>query len=214
MTTTAADFTDFDKSLIRKWGSKILAVAPMSVAFPTAFFDAATYLPLAFPTGSFSLGAISTDGVKESVSIKTDEVVIDQSAQPARVDLSTKSSTLQVTFEEATAWTHALRSGIPLSQWPADKHAAFSIDEGDVSDFPFMRIFLIARDGVDTAAHYRVEGALKAQVSDLGDRQLSRNKEESFEVTFTLFQDDTDTKHRSYIKRQDGPGYATHLTEA
>lgn len=214
MTATTADFADYDKSLIRKWGSKILAVAPMETAIPTKFFDADTHMPLAFPSGAFSLGAISTDGVKNATSIKTDEVTIDQSAQPARVDLSTKSSTLQVTLEEANAWNHALRAGIPFSQWPTDKHAAFGVDEGDVSDFPFMRLFIIARDGVDSAAHYRVEAAFKAQISDVGDRTLSRSKEESFDLTWTLFQDDKDTKRRSYLVRQDGPGYATHLTEA
>ena len=212
--TTTADFTDFDKSLIRKWGTKILAVAPMSTAIPTSFFDAITYTPLAFPVGAFSLGSISTDGVKDSVSIKTDEVSIDQSAAPARVDLSTKSETLQLTLEESNAWTHALRAGIPLSKWPTDKKASFAIDEADASDFPFMRIFIIARDGVDTDAHYRVECALKAQISDVGDRTLSRTKEEAFEVTFTLFQDDTDATRRSYIIRQDGPAYTTHLATA
>jgi hypothetical protein len=214
MADTDIDFTDsYNTSRIRKWGTKIAAVAPMSVVFPTRFFDATTNIPLALPSGTRVLGAIDTDGIKQATSVKTDEVDIDQSTAPARVDMTSKTSTLQAKFMEATAWTHALRSGIPLEQWPETADAAFSIDEADASDYPFMRLFIIARDGVGADAKYRVEAALKAQVSDVGDRSLARSSSESFDTTFTFFQDEKDAARRSYVIRQDGPGYTAHLTE-
>lgn len=211
---TTDDLNDYDRSLVRKWGTKILAVGPTSIPVPTAFFDSVTHKPFAFPDGMFGLGFVTTDGIKENVSIKTDDTNMDQTLSPVRKDITGKDKTLQVTFGEVSAWTQALRAGIPLEQWPADKTGAFAIDEGDVAEMPHMRLYLIAVDGEGDDAHYRVEYALDAQVSDIGDRTLSRSTEEHFETTFALFQDSDDSKRRSYIIRQDGPGYSTHLTEA
>lgn len=213
MAGTAPDFTDVDRRNVRKWGTKIIAVGPMSIAVPSKFFDSETNIPLAFPAGMFSMGYVTTDGVKENVSIKTDDVAMDQSLAPVRRDITGKDSTLQVTFGEVNAWTEALRAGIPLEDWPVDKNAAISVDQGEVKEMPHMRVYIIARDGEGADAHYRVEFAPDAQVSDLGDRTLSRGTEEHFDTTLSLFQDMDDAKRRSYITRQDGPSYTTHLTE-
>jgi hypothetical protein len=181
-----------DNRLVRKHGTQILAIADYATAFPTTLWETGSdtfVVPKALPTGYRDMGYISTDGIQNSSDVSTSDVQAVQTTNPVRSDIDSIVKTLQVTLLEASAWVQGLAHGLPVSEWPEDKTAAYEYLDGDRSDFPYYRLLVLTQDGVGADAFYRIEGAFRAKVTDIGDRSLQRSDAEMFQRTFTCYQD-------------------------
>ena len=197
------ELQETDTRFVRKWGNKLLAVMDYSAPVPAEFFGE-DHLPI-LPDGALQLGFITTDGVQQAVDVSTSNVQMDQQIDSVRSDVDGLDRTMQVTFGESNAWTKALSYGVPLADWPESKYVPSDFDDGDFVDFPYMRVFVIASDGVGDQAFYRVEYAYRAKVTGLGNRTLQRSDAEVRQFTFGLFRDPTTRK--SIREIEDGPGF-------
>jgi hypothetical protein len=192
-----ADQLDDDNRFVRKHGTQILAIADYSAAVPAAWFENVVdgqgavvgQIPKVLPTGYKNMGYISTDGIQESTDVSNSEVQAVQDLEPIRSDIDSITGTLQVTLLEMSSWVKALAFNYPVSQWPANKAAAWEFHRGAVSEFPYFRLFILTQDGVGLDAVYRVEFAYRAKVTDIGDRTLNRSDAEMMQRTFTLYKD-------------------------
>lgn len=173
---------------IRKFGTALLAVADYSTPAITEFWNA-DGTPKALPQGYKALGYITTDGIKMQRSITTANTEMLQDLEPVRTDITAKTRTLQVQFGEANAWTKALAAGLPVSQWSQTKDADWEFTDGQIHDFPYLRLLLLMQDGIGNDAFYRVEYAYRAKITAQGDQTKSRTAVEEEDMTFTVFRD-------------------------
>lgn len=179
-----------DNRNVHKWRNTLLGIADASVEIPESFFSASDGLPIALPTGFKNLGYITTDGISHSYDVSSDDTNMLQDLDPVRSDITSLGHTLQVAFGETNGWTKALAHGLPVSQWPTDKNAAWIYDDGAIGDFPYYRLYTISQDvspgGVTV---YRVEFGYRAKVTDIDDRSLNGSDVEEVNRTFTFYRD-------------------------
>ncbi|KAE8130213.1 MULTISPECIES: hypothetical protein [Bifidobacterium] len=178
-----------NSSYVRKHGTSLLAVADYSTPMPTSFFDATTGNPIVLPTGFMNLGYVSTKGFTLKKDMKSDDTTMLQDLDPVRSDLSSSTRTLAAEFGESSAWVKSLTAGIPVSAWPAQNSAKWSIDEQGTKEYPYLRLLLLSQDGVSDQAVYRVEAAYRAKITDVADRTMNRSDPEVEAVTFTCYKD-------------------------
>lgn len=192
-TPTIADVQQYmqnDPGNVRKHATMILAIADYSTTAPEKFFGD-DGLPCQLPTGYKQMGYVTTKGVVEKRSVKTDDTTMMQDLEPVRSDLSSSTRQIDVTFGEANAYTEALRAGLPVASWPESKDSkTWSYTERGLSQLPLYRIYLIAQDGVGADAVYRVEFAYKATITGFGDRTLDRTDTEDLGFTFDVLTDE------------------------
>jgi hypothetical protein len=195
-----------DTRFIRKWGNKLLAVADYDTLAPAEWFDVDA-LPV-LPSTMKQMGFITSDGVQINNSVSASTVMMEQSINPVRSDIDSVERTLVVTFGESNAWTKALYYGLPVSTWAADKYTPTDFDDEDFVDYPYLRLAVLASDGVGAQAFYRVEYAYRAKVTGLGNRTLQRSGPETRQFTFSIYQDPQTGKAVREV--ENGPGFA-HL---
>lgn len=192
-TPTIADVQQYmqnDPGNVRKHATMILAIADYSTLAPETFFGA-DGLPCKLPDGYKQMGYVTTKGVVEKRSVKTDDTTMMQDLEPVRSDLSSSTRQIDVTFGEANAYTEALRAGLPVASWPESKDSkTWSYTERGLSQLPLYRIYLIAQDGVGADAVYRVEFAYKATITGFADRTLDRADTEDLGFTFDVLTDE------------------------
>ena len=192
-TPTIADVQQYmqnDPGSVRKHATMIIAIADYSTPAPEKFFGD-DGLPCKLPDGYKQLGYVTTKGMVEKRSVKTDDTTMLQDLEPVRSDLSSSTRQLDVTFGEANAYTEALRAGLPVASWPESKDSkTWAYTERGVSQMPLYRIYLIAQDGVGADAVYRVEFAYKTTISGFGDRTLDRTDTEDLGFTFDVLTDE------------------------
>ncbi len=192
-TPTIADVQQYmqnNPGNVRKHATMIIAIADYSTPAPEKFFGA-DGLPCQLPEGYKQLGYVTTKGMVEKRSVKTDDTTMLQDLEPVRSDLSSSTRQLDVTFGEANAYTEALRAGLPVASWPESKDSkTWAYTERGVSQMPLYRIYLIAQDGVGADAVYRVEFGYKTTISGFGDRTLDRTDTEDLGFTFDVLTDE------------------------
>ena len=186
---SVADQLADNSTYVRKHGTAILAVADYSTAMPDTFFDATTGLPIKLPDGYKNMGYVSTKGFTVKKDSKSDDTTMLQDLDPVRSDLSSSGRTLAVEFGEMSAWVKSLMAGLPVSSWPAQNGAKWSVSEKGAKESPYYRLLLITQDGVGPQAVYRVEAAYRAKITDFVDRTLNRNDAETENPTFSCFKD-------------------------
>ncbi len=216
MSELAIELTD---TRVRKWGMLKIGISDYGVSTitvpgdaktnPGDYFDKTTYKPKAFPTGVKELGYITTAGITDAKSISSNSTTMLQSLTPVRSDLESIEKTLQGVFGESNSYTNALYHGLPVSQWPADKDAAWAYSDGAASAFPYYTLWLQGVDGVGAQSIYRYEIGYRCTITAIENRVLNRSDPEGFGFTFSLFADPV--TGLSHSRAEDGPGYATHL---
>lgn len=189
---------------VRKWGSKLLFVQPMTSAPPTTFFGVEDHLPI-LPADAKIFGFITTDGIDQEDSVSSENTQMDQALEPVRRDLTGIEKTLLTNLGEDNAYVQALWHGVPVEDWPATSVGPWIYHDGAISDYPYMRLGVIAVDGVGDMARYRYEYAYRAAITSKGARKLARNASETYSCTWGLFRDAVAKK--SYSRLQDGPFY-------
>ena len=201
-----SDLLEVDNSLIRKWGRHIIYVQDYSAPVPTAFFDAEGFPVI--PADAFNLGFTTTDGLVLGQSVSSTDTNMSQWVSPARSDLESIVQTFAFTLgESSSAWAHALRRGIPLADWPADKKSPYSFGATTkFEDFPKVRLWAVAADGVGDQAFYRVEYAPQAKITATGDRTLARPTNETLPFTLTAYED-TAAGGDPVWTMENGPGF-------
>ena len=201
-TPTIADVQQYmqnDPGSVRKHATMVLAIADYSTPAPEKFFGD-DGLPFQLPDGYKQMGYVTTKGVVEKRSVKTDDTTMMQDLEPVRSDLSSSTRQIDVTFGEANAFTEALRAGLPVASWPESKNSnTWAYTERGLSQLPLYRIYLIAQDGVGADAIYRVEFAYKASISGFGDRTLDRPDTEDLGFTFDVLTDEKTGKQYTKI---------------
>lgn len=201
-TPTIADVQQYmqnDPGSVRKHATMIIAIADYSTPAPEKFFGD-DGLPCKLPDGYKQLGYVTTKGMVEKRSVKTDDTTMLQDLEPVRSDLSSSTRQLDVTFGEANAYTEALRAGLPVASWPESKDSkTWAYTERGVSQMPLYRIYLIAQDGVGADAVYRVEFGYKTTISGFGDRTLDRTDTEDLGFTFDVLTDEKTGKQYTKI---------------
>lgn len=201
-TPTIADVQQYmqnDPGSVRKHATMVLAIADYSTPAPEKFFGD-DGLPFQLPDGYKQMGYVTTKGVVEKRSVKTDDTTMMQDLEPVRSDLSSSTRQIDVTFGEANAFTEALRAGLPVASWPESKDSkTWAYTEHGLSQLPLYRIYLIAQDGVGADAVYRVEFAYKASISGFGDRTLDRPDTEDLGFTFDVLTDEKTGKQYTKI---------------
>lgn len=184
-----ATLLDDDNRLVAKHGTQLMGIADYSADVPDAWFAGTPLTPAPLPSGFRNMGYITTDGIGKAADVSTSAVNMVQDRDPVRTDIDSKTSTWTVTFGEANAWTKGLYYGLPVEEWVANKAAAWEYHDGEVTEDPEYRLYVITQDRVGASAIYRVEFAYKAKVTDLGDSSLQRSDPETTEFTFTLLKD-------------------------
>lgn len=201
-TPTIADVQQYmqnDPGSVRKHATMVLAIADYSTPAPEKFFGD-DGLPFQLPDGYKQMGYVTTKGVVEKRSVKTDDTTMMQDLEPVRSDLSSSTRQIDVTFGEANAFTEALRAGLPVASWSESKNSkTWAYTERGLSQLPLYRIYLIAQDGVGAEAVYRVEFAYKASISGFGDRTLDRPDTEDLGFTFDVLTDEKTGKQYTKI---------------
>ena len=201
-TPTIADVQQYmqnDPGSVRKHATMVLAIADYSTPAPEKFFGD-DGLPFQLPDGYKQMGYVTTKGVVEKRSVKTDDTTMMQDLEPVRSDLSSSTRQIDVTFGEANAFTEALRAGLPVASWSESKNSkTWAYTEHGLSQLPLYRIYLIAQDGVGADAVYRVEFAYKASISGFGDRTLDRPDTEDLGFTFDVLTDEKTGKQYTKI---------------
>lgn len=179
-----------NNSLVRKWGSAIIAIQDYSEPVPETFFDTATRKPI-LPASAKRLGLVTTDGATASRSVSSTDTTMWQDPEPVRSDLESIVNTIAMAFGEGSnAYVQALNAGVEVANFPEKPDAPFIFGpDVDFTDFPYYRLWLVMRDGVGAQTRYRIEYAPKAKISTLGDRNFSRANPESLSVTFSAFKD-------------------------
>lgn len=187
MADTFGSLLKVDNSLVRKWGRALVAVQDFSEPVPESFFTEAGHPEL--PATAKQLGFITTDGITAGKAVSSTPTNMMQDLSPVRSDLEGIEKTVACAFgESSNAYVHAVYNGIEVADFPATPSAAFIFD-GEMADFPYYRLWLIAADGVGDQVRYRVEYAHKAKVTSLTDRGLSRANAETLGFTFGCFKD-------------------------
>lgn len=186
--TDVASMLNDTNTNIRKYGTQLLAIADYDTAAPDEFWNT-DGTPKPVPDGYKIMGYITTDGIRQTRSITTNNTEMVQDIDPVRTDVTARTHTLQVEFGEANAWTKAAAHGVPVSEWPTDKDGDWEYTDSTVSDFPYVRLLVLMQDGVGDAAHYKVEFAYRAKITAQGNRQANRSNVDSEDMTFTLFRD-------------------------
>ena len=194
---------------VRKWGRMLLAIADESTPVPTEFFTP-QHLPIALPEGYKDMGFITTDGLTETDALTAEDTMMLQSLEPVRNDVTGRVQTIAGAFGESNAWTNALAHGLPVSEWPEAPDAPWVYDDGELSDWPYYRVFLIGQDGVGPNAVYKVEFAYRAKVTSKTDRVKSRTAPETLGFTFGLYKDPAAGK--TFTRAQNGPSMNPPVT--
>lgn len=194
---------------VRKWGRMLLAIADDTTAIPSEFFGE-DHLPIALPAGYKDMGFISTDGITETDSLTSEGTTMLQSLEEVRNDLTGRVQTLALAFGESNAWTNALAHGRPVSEWAEDRDAPWIFDDGELSDWPYYRLFLIGQDGVGPSAIYKVEFAYSAKITAKTDRVKNRSTPETIGFTFGLYKDPVVDK--SFTRAENGPSMNPPVT--
>ena len=180
---------EVDNSLVRKWGRLLVAVEDYSAAVPTTFFNTTDHTPV-LPATAKQLGFITTDGVTLGRSISSTDTQMLQWTEPVRSDLESDVSTIACAFGEATNGNvQAVYAGLPVSEFPSNPKAPWSMPIGESADFPYYRVHLLGVDGVGDQAVYRYVYGYKGKVTSLTDRTLARSNPETIGFTFTLYKD-------------------------
>lgn len=189
---------------VRKWGTQLIFLQAPDAEIPETFFGVEDKLPI-LPTDALQLGFITTDGVSSEDSVSSENTSMLQSLQPVRRDLSGVEQSLTVAFGEDNAFVQALWHGVPFNQFPATSDGSWIFDDGEIADYPYFRLGLIAQDGVGSQARYRYEYAYRATVTAKTARSLNRADAESYGFTFGLYKDPVAKK--SFTRSQNGPTY-------
>lgn len=198
--------TNTRRDHVRKWGTQLLAVEDGDAAVPSAWFDVADHLPTALPAGAKILGFITTDGMTQAKAISREGTQMVQSLENVRDDITGIEQTLAVTFGQASSgWVNALIHGKQPSEFPADAHAPWVFHDGEITDYPYLRVHVIMQDGVGDQAFYRYEYGYAAKIISLNDRTLNRTTAEGLGVTFGLFKDVA--AGRTLTRAENGPGF-------
>lgn len=198
------DNIETDNRLVLKHGNKILAIADYDEP-PVEELFTLEGEPSPLPVAFRQMGYVTTDGVTQGNDTSSTDTNMDQDVEPVRSDIESITRTLAATFGEANAWVNGLFHALPVSEWPAEKTAAWDYTFGEVSDPPFYRLLLLTQDGTGSQTKYRVEQAYRAKVTNLGERTLSRADAEGFQFTFGLYKDPATNK--TYRRAQNGPFY-------
>lgn len=198
---------EVDNSLVRKWGRALVAVQDYSAPVPTTFFNATTGLP-ELPSDAKQLGFITTDGITAGKAVSAEDTTMMQWLEPVRSDLTGITKTLGCAFGEGSnAYVHAAYNGVEVADFPASPDGAFIFDGGEMADFPYYRLWVIAADGVGDDARYRIEYAYRAKITALTDRTLARANPETMGFTFGCFKDPVTGKDVSVM--ENGPKFVT-----
>lgn len=189
---------------VRKWGTIILALMSPDSTVPTEWFGALDHLPI-LPVGAKQLGLITTDGIGREDSISSENTTMLQTLEPVRTDLTGIEKTLTVACGEDNAFVQALHHGVPFEDFPTTSGDPWVFDDGEIADYPYYRLLMLAQDGVGAQARYRVEYAYRAKVTAKTARTLNRTDPETYGFTFGLFKD-AELK-KSTTRAQNGPAY-------
>lgn len=202
------ELLETNTSHVRKWGTQLLALADYNTPIPEAFFTSAG-LPI-LPPACRQLGFITTDGITRAKAVSSESTNMVQQLEPVRTDITGIEDSLTATFgESSSAYVNALIHGKPVAEWPADPHSPWVYHDGEITDFPYYRLIVIAQDGVGDQAFYRVEYGYRAKITALTDRTLNRTTPEGMGVTFGLFKDPS--VGRASTRAENGPGFSAPL---
>lgn len=213
MSNTAFEL-DVNDAAVRKWGKLQIGISDYGdaqIAIPTkdALFDPETHKPNLFPDGVKDMGYITPAGVVLPRSVSSTPAMMLQSSRPVRNDLESVDDSLTIQFGETNGWTRAMREGLPVSEWPDDKDAAFAFDGQDLVVMPLYVLWIRGVDGAGASARYRYEIFLRTQITGMEDRTMNKADPEIYGFTFSVTVDPVTGK--PYVMGEDGPGYTSHL---
>ncbi|MBM6622671.1 hypothetical protein JTF08_13730 [Micrococcaceae bacterium RIT802] len=189
---------------VRKWGTQLLAIQAPDAVVPTEFFGPTDFLPV-LPADAKQMGYVTTDGVGQEDSISNEGTQMLQTLEQVRSDLTGIEKSLTVAFGEDNAYVQALWHGTPFEEFPVAPDASWIFHDGEIAQYPYYRLLLLAQDGVGSQARYRVEYAYRATITAKSARTLSRADAETYGFTFGLYKDPV--AGRSYTRAQNGPTY-------
>lgn len=190
---------------VRKWGTQLFGILPQDADIGDhVWFDPTDRLPV-LPADTIQLGYITTDGIANEDSISSENTEMLQSLEPVRTDLTGIEKTLTVAFGEDNGHVQALWHGTPFEDFPSDPAAPWVFHDGEISQYPYYRIFWVGQDGVGDQARYRVEVGYRATLTAKESRSANRTDPETYGFTFGLYKDPT--IKRSYTRLQNGPAY-------
>lgn len=206
MADTFGSLLEVDNSLVRKWGRALVAVQDYKEPVPTSFFDEDGHPIL--PSTAKQLGFVTTDGITAGKSVSSTPTNMMQWLEPVRSDLEGIEKTVALALgESSNAYVHAVYNGVQVADFPSTPDAAFMFDGGEMADFPYYRLWIIAADGVGDQIRYRVEYAYRAKITSLTDRSLTRSNPETLGFTFGCFKDPAEGKDVTVA--ENGPQFAT-----
>ena len=183
------ELLDKREGLVRKWGTYAVFLADYEASAPDKLFktDGTPILP---GPEYKQLGFTTDAGVVFTKAISVDKVNMDQSLTPVRQDLSGIEQTAIINFgESSSGFVNAVAHGKRVADFPADPDEAWEFHDGELTDMPHYRLWVIAQDGVGPATRYRAEFAHKAKVTAIADRNLGRKSNEVNGFTFGLMRD-------------------------
>lgn len=190
---------------VRKWGTQLFGILPPDADIADhEWFDTEDHLPV-LPAGALQMGYITTDGISSEDSISSENTEMLQSLEPVRTDLTGIEKTLTVAFGEDNGNVQALWHATPFAQFPTDPTAPWVFHDGEISQYPYYRVFWVGQDGVGNQARYRVEVGYRATLTAKEARSANRTDPETYGFTFGLFKD-PEIK-RSFTRLQNGPAY-------
>lgn len=199
------DLLEVDNSLVRKWGRPLIALQDYDEPVPTSFFDPTTKVPI-LPATAKQLGFITTDGTTNGKNVSSTDTTMAQWVEPVRTDTESIVKTIAAGFGEGSnAWVQAVYEGLPVEQFPEFKNAPWLFDGGEISDFPYYRLWAIYADGTGDQAFYRVEYHYRVRVTSIVDRSMVRANPETLGFTFGAFKDPI--TGRDITRTENGPGY-------
>lgn len=200
--------------LIRKALGGLIAVAPTTVALPTALTTGASADLSALPAGYEQLGLVTKDdGVSFSRETDTSDVTSWGRVEPTRRDIVSDVRSAAFTCQETNRQVLEMYENVDLSAVEADATTGETTFNSTSSpQTTYRRMLFLSYDGAGADRIYIAKIMPRASVSEAGEQTLSDQGELNYPMTVTAFVDAT----AGYAVRHvfGGPGWKTILEDA
>jgi hypothetical protein len=221
MTGTATTFDNLvtnNTANVRKALRGGVLWAPISTAIPASLTIDSPTTPgtpvLQTLTGFNSLGCFSDDGAKFSRDIKDSTITPWGFLDPARRDIVTDVTSVDITGLETNKQMLALFHGVDASTLTPDSTTGeLHIDKAASAQAVYFRLIVFGQDGAAGSEYWTARFLPRASVTSVGDQVFqSGDTPIEYPVTITAYKDTT----AGYADRTiwAGPGWLTNKTAA
>lgn len=213
MPTYEADLRNKQSELIRKALDGSVFLAPVTADPIATLTTGATAELAALPTDWDDLGWLSTDGAQFSRDVAQSEVPSWGSVTPTRTDITSDTSTLQVTCQETKLLTIGLATGADLASIVADATTGeTSIEKPTRPTSRHYRAMSFAVDDADGGKVYVARFLPRAKVTSYDAQSFGGGDDPiTWGVTLTGEEDSTLGYSERWIFG--GPGWKALLTK-